>query len=206
MGKHEKQNYSSKINFENPPEGFEYAEMPISKEMLPDWELDPRYITYRKNGGRRQLCYMVLVPDQTAREYNQSYENEIHREARERRCRITSEKTGKTIRCPDDRSCVGCPFNDAMRQDRSSILSLDKMQEDGYDAESHDRTSDEALTGFVIEELLEELRDANDKLAKILELRLQGYEQKQIGQILGIKKSTLSDDMKKIRTIATKYI
>ena len=56
------------------------------------------------------------------------------------------------------------------------------------------------------EELLTELRSINEKLAMILELRLEGLEVKEIGEKLNIKKSTLYDDMKKIVTIATKYL
>ena len=56
------------------------------------------------------------------------------------------------------------------------------------------------------EDILNDLESANTKLARIFELRLEGYEPKEISEILGIKRSTLYDDMKKIAKIAGKYI
>jgi len=81
-----------------------------------------------------------------------------------------------------------------------------KVEDEGYEIEVPDHTSDEALTNIMTEELLTELRSINEKLAMILELRLEGLEGKEIGEKLNIKKSTLYDDMKKIVTIATKYL
>ena len=81
-----------------------------------------------------------------------------------------------------------------------------KVEDEGYEIEVPDHTSDEALTNIMTAELLTELRSINEKLTMILELRLEGLEVKKIGEKLHIKKSTLYDDMKKIVTIATKYL
>lgn len=71
---------------------------------------------------------------------------------------------------------------------------------------THDHTSDEALTNNITDDLLAELSSNNEKLAEILKLRLEGLEAKEISEKLGIKKSTLYDDMKKIAAIACKHL
>ena len=80
------------------------------------------------------------------------------------------------------------------------------IEEIGYEKRTHDHTSDEALTNNITDDLLAELSSINEKLAEILQLRLKGLEVKEISEKLGIKKSTLYDDMKKIAAIASKHL
>ena len=198
---------SNNVDFSNPPEGYLYCMIPIDEEFLElEPDLDPDYITVRFIGSRRQLVYMQLWTEREAREYNQSYKNEIHAEDRSRRCMVTSPKTGKLIRCPDERSCVGCPFNDAMKQERSSSLSLDQMQEAGIETESHGNVEDEIIAKDLELEILAELSSTNQKLTAIFEQLIAGRTPKEIGQELGIKKSSLYDNIEKIRNVTKKHL
>ena len=197
----------NRVDFSNPPEGYLYCMIPIDEEFLElEPDLDPDYITVRFIGSRRQLVYMQLWTEREAKEYNQSYKNEIHAEDRSRRCMVTSPKTGKLIRCPDDRSCIGCPFNDAMKQERASCLSLDQMQEAGIETEAHDNVEDEVIGKDLELEILAELSSTNRKLVEIFERMTDGKKPAEISEELGIRKSTLYDGIAKIRKITKKHL
>ena len=197
----------NRVDFSNPPEGYLYCMIPIDEEFLElEPDLDPDYITVRFIGSRRQLVYMQLWTEREAKEYNQSYKNEIHAEERRRRCMVTSPKTGKLIRCPDDRSCIGCPFNDAMKQERASCLSLDQMQEAGIETEAHGNVEDEVIGKDLELEILAELSSTNRKLVEIFERMTDGKKPAEISEELGIRKSTLYDGIAKIRKITKKHL
>ena len=197
----------NRVDFSNPPEGYMYCMIPIDEEFLElEPDLDPDYITVRFIGSRRQLVYMQLWTEREAREYNQSFKNEIHAEDRSRRCMVTSPKTGKLIRCPDDRSCIGCPFNDAMKQERASCLSLDQMQEAEIETEAHGNVEDEVIAKDLELEILAELSSTNRKLVEIFERMTDGKKPAEISEELGIRKSTLYDGIAKIRKITKKHL
>ena len=119
---------------------------------------------------------------------------------------VTSPKTGKLIRCPDDRSCIGCPFNDAMKQERASCLSLDQMQEAEIETEAHDNVEDEVIAKDLELEILAELSSTNRKLVEIFERMTDGKKPGEISEELGIRKSTLYDGIAKIRKITKKHL
>ena len=198
----------TRIDFSNPPAGKAYCPMPISEEMIIEWKLDRRYIVKEhKFSSTKKLCYMVLVDEDLAKAYVQDEKSDCKRMERLHRCIIPSPITGQPICCPDTNSCYGCKYAGNLKAENVEPLSYEKKVEDeGYEIEVPDHTSDEGLTNIMTAELLTELRSINEKLAMILELRLEGLEVKEIGEKLNIKKSTLYDDMKKIVTIATKYL
>ena len=198
---------SNNVDFSNPPEGYLYCMIPIDEEFLElEPDLDPDYITVRFIGSRRQLVYMQLWTEREAREYNQSFKNEIHAEDRSRRCMVTSPKTGKLIRCPDDRSCIGCPFNDAMKQERASCLSLDQMQEAEIETEAHDNVEDEVIAkdlelliitiGVLVILLADVGEDLNYTLLLIEDLALEIADFRYVGSFLTQSASDITDLIK----------
>ena len=197
---------NEKADLRNPPPGYAYAPMLIEPYMVKEWALDPKYVTTMRIGKRKHLVYLILCEEKTAIEHLQALKNEMHREDRQDRCFIESSKSGKAIRCPDERSCYGCPFADAMRQVPCANLSTEEMAEDGVELEIRDSTSDEALTRLIEAEILKDLSAANRKLVEIYERLLEGKEPKEIGEELHLKKSTLYDGIKTIRKIAKKHL
>ena len=195
------------IDFSNPPTGKRYCPMPISKEQIIEWGLDPRYVVTHKFSNTPRLCYMVLCDEKIAKEYVQAEKAGCKKRERENRCIIASPITGKPICCPDSRSCIGCEYTTMENVSKVGGISYERLiEETGYEKGTHDLTSDEALTNIITDDLLAELSSNNEKLAEILQLRLKGLEVKEIGKKLGIKKSTLYDDMKKIAAIAKKHM
>lgn len=195
------------IDFSNPPEGKCYCPMPINREQIVEWGLDPRYVVTHKFSSTPKLCYMVLCDEKIAREYVQAEKTDCKKRERDYRCIITSPITGKPICCPDSKSCIGCPNATLKNVPKVGGISYESLiEETGYEKGTHDHTSDKALTNIVTDDILVELSSINEKLAEIMKLRLEGLEVKEIGEKLGIKKSTLYDDMKKIAAIARKHL
>ena len=197
---------NNRVDFKNPPEGYRYVPVIIEQEMIREWELDPRFITTMRIGKQKHLVFLQLWKENEAKEYIQALKKEMHQEDRQDRCFIESPKTGKAIRCPDDRSCIGCPFNDAMKQVPCSSISIEELAEDGVELEIRDSTSDEAVTRLVEAEILKDLSAANRKLVEIYERLLEGKDPKEIGDELHLKKSTLYDGIAKIRKITKEHL
>lgn len=198
---------NKRIDFSNPPAGKRYCPMPINREQIVEWDLDPRYVVTHKFSNTPRLCYMVLCDEKIAREYIQAEKTDCKKRERENRCIITSPITGKPICCPDSKSCMGCEYASMENIPMVGGISYERLIEEiGYEKGTHDHTSDEALTNIITDDLLAELSSNNEKLAQILQLRLKGLEIKKIGEKLGIKKTTLYDDMKKIAAIASKHL
>lgn len=61
---------------------------------------------------------------------------------------------------------------------------------------------DEAETAILIKDFIQKLPD---KLKQTLRLRLQGYDQREIGRILGVDQTMISRRLKKIRELFNKY-
>lgn len=194
------------ITYNSARPGYKIIPVPITDG--PRMESDDiKGITYRKIGGTWHQCYMIEVPTRIAN-YITSYDRELSDEARKAsRHIISSPKTGKRIVCDFHNSCYGCPYAGCLNMETNTTASIEQMYEDtGAELPMHDATSDIAISEATLNELLTELRHTDQRLADILNLRLQGLEAKEIGIELGIKKSTLYDNMKRIRDIAAKYL
>ena len=207
MGKHEKKNQNdSRIDFSNPPEGFSYAEMPITRDMIAEWELNPELIIRKRIGRKSRLCYMCLVPIAIAKEYNNLFRNEVKKEDRLERCMIPSPKTGRVIRCPDRKSCIGCPLNDAAKRCSDMPLSAEALEENGFPLAAPGNLEEDVVAEQTKLEILAELTETNRKLADIFQKMIEGAKPAEIGKELGIAKSTMYDDIKKIRAVAEKHM
>ena len=187
------------------PKGLEWAATPVTWKYVKEAGLDERFVMLHKFNSRLTLCYMVLCKENVSRWYENDQKQEEKKEDRLKRCPIRSEKTGKEIRCPDKRSCYGCP-NAVMDVGTSAPISYDRLlEEDGFDVAVHDTTSDMATTSVAIEQMMSELSDIKEQLPTILKLRAQGLTPKEIGEVLGIKKTKLYDSLKTIEQVAEKY-
>ena len=202
----DKYNVSDQIDFNHPPDGYRYVPVMIESGMIQEWGLDPGFITTRYIGNRNHLVYMQLWTDEEAKWYIQDLKNEQHWEDRSGRCVITSPKTGKPILCPEERSCTGCPFNGAMKQEQGSTLSLEQMLDMGYEPETHASIEDDFIAEELKLEILATLSSRDRKLTDIFERLVAGMAPKEIGEELGISRSTLYDDIEKIRETIKKHM
>ena len=203
-GKHV--NNTNKPDFRHPPEGYAYYAIVLTKEMLEDWDLDESHITNWYINGKRRRCYMELAPKEVYDFLENSRQAEEKKEARRNRCLIRSKVTGRLICCPDDRSCIGCPFNSNDDIWHVRPLSCDKMLEDGIEPEVYDETCELALTRLKLQEALTHMTQQNRQLAEITRLNPAGYSAKEIGTRLHLSKSTVYEQMNTARQCLRTYI
>ena len=199
---------NSKVNFNNAPEGFRYAPMIVTKDVVKEWDLDRDYVTYHRIGSRLHLCYMTLIPEEMYHSYMADMKAEDKRLERENRCLITSPKTGRPIMCPECNKCCECDRAGDLTMQKNKAMSLDEMFENNIceDAAVSRDSAEDVMATITEEAILQELDAIDQKLGNILRLRLEGLEPKAIMAKLSIKRSTFYDDMKRIAKIAEKYI
>lgn len=188
------------------PEGLAWAATPVTKEYVEAAGLDKRFVMRHRFNTKSTLCYMVLCDESIAGWYENDQKQEEKKADRLKRCQITSEVTGKAVRCPDRKSCCGCSNADMDAETASPISYERLLEEDGFDVATYDMTSDAAMTSIAIEQIMSELSEAKGQLSTIFELRAQGLTPKEIGCVLGMKKTKLYKTLNAIGRIADKYI
>ena len=197
-----------KVDFSKAPEGFRYAPMVVTKDVVREWNLDRDYVTYHRIGSRLHLCYMTLIPEEMYHSYMADMKAEDKRLERENRCLITSPKTGRLIMCPEYNKCCDCKLAGDLKMQKNRSLSLDEMFENNIyeEAATSKDPAEEVMASITEESLLQELDSIDPKLGNILRLRLNVLEPKAIMDKLNIKRSTFYDDMKRIAKVAEKYL
>lgn len=225
-GKHAHQlKENGKIDFDAPPQGYQYAAMVITKEQIKDWNLDPMFVTMHKFGARKKLCYMVLTSTTVKHCIEQPEKNEDTRKRRYKRCQIFNAKTGNWIMCPYDgqHKCSECPVISEDKREIVRTISLDALltsendeSECAFEIADPSVNIEEAFietdTRACIRRELEDL-DGRKRQKKqramnlqIYDLWTQNYSSADIAQMLDIKKATLHDDLVRIAKIVKKYM
>lgn len=88
-----------------------------------------------KIGGWHLPCYYDWIPADYYLTHKRDIEAQAKAASRASRCLIDDGKGGR-IRCPDDRSCIGCPNAGKFDFDNGHDTSFDALRENGFDAES----------------------------------------------------------------------
>ena len=88
-----------------------------------------------KIGGVHLPCYYDWIPAGYYLTHKRDLEATAKAEERRNRCWIDNGEGGR-IRCPDCRSCVGCPNVGRYDFDNGHDASFDALQENGFDSES----------------------------------------------------------------------
>lgn len=195
---------SEKVNYSASNIKYTITPMPVTDGPRYDHP-DIKGIAYRKIGATKRLCYLVEVPEHLAT-FVPAYDKKLgDQELYANHCIVTSEKTGKPIVC-DHKSCYGCTNAGRLDMYTHNKSSIEQMSEQNIEIGTFDRTADEAITGLKVKALLTDLKTNSKKLYRICQLILLGYEAKEIIDKLNIAKSSYYDNLKRIRTIAEKFI
>ena len=157
-----------------------------NKDKMPEEEM--RYCSYFNSITRKRMYVPCTI------EYFHAWRNMLAEEHRQRdnesRCLVPSERYSYMKRCQED--CKHCPFGKTHRDGKP--LSLDQFVEDNnYEmADTHTDTPHEALIKSEREEALErELSLLDEESQMILNLFNDGYTDDEIGQAMGLKRSTV---------------
>jgi len=178
-------NYQLKNEYSSEEE-IKLAIAEYNKDKSPEQEM--RYCSYYNSITRKRMYVPCTI------KYFYDWRNMLAEEHRQRdnesRCLVPSERYSYMKRCQED--CNNCPFGKTHRDGKP--LSLDKFILDN-NYEMPDTLSDtphDAMIKSEREEALErELSLLDDESKKIVDLFMKGYTDDEIGQTIGLKRSTV---------------
>lgn len=174
--------------------------MIVTDEVICDFGFRKEDITWRRIGNRK--CRVVMI-DATETEYKAYMEPiwaEMKRQDRESRCMVPG-KGGKLIRCPESCKCEGCPHFSEVCKEENRPASLSYLTEQGAEPTKQESFEDEVIYETLLEELIRMLTEIKPKYGRIFRLLYDGATQQEMADELGIKQRTVSDDIKKIRSL-----
>lgn len=174
--------------------------MAVTDEVIRDFGIKPKDVTWRRIGNRK--CRVVMV-DATETEYKAYMEPiwaEIKREDRDGRCMVDG-KNGKLIRCPKCNRCEECERSSEMCREKNKAASLSFLVDEGAEPAAEGSFEDDILYETILEDLIAMLNEVKPKYGRIFRLLYDGATQQEMADELGIKQRTVSDDIKKIRSL-----
>ena len=175
--------------------------MEATDETIRDYGLNPCDIRWMVVGNRK--CRVVMVPA-TKEQYDaymQPLWTEQKREARERRC-VVSGKDGRLVRCPDSRPCGKCPYSQCIDLENNKASSVEMLIEKAQEPVATDSFEDMVADYALLDALVARLAEISPDYVAILRLLLDELPQAEIAEMLHMKPRTLSDKVKRIRSIA----
>ena len=188
------------------PEG--YTLYPMEYECSNDpgaSKYDPDLICDRYVGRTSRISYMVPVPEKMYHAILAPEKAEDKRKERAAKCKIPGKRETSVMcresscrkaqiegRCP---KMMGTAF---VIQQVTYIEELDEVTDE-------DQTSRAALGQAVYDEILDLLEKKQKKLAAICELKVAGYKNREIGQMLHINENTVETDVRRIRELIDIY-
>lgn len=174
--------------------------MVVTDEVIRDFGIKPEDVTWQRIGNRK--CRVVMV-DATEAEYKAYMEPiwaEIKREDRDGRCMVKG-KNGRLIRCPESNRCEDCERFSEVCHERNKTASLSFLADEGAEPASDESFEDDILYETILEDLITMLSEIKPKYGRIFRLLYDGATQQEMADELGIKQRTVSDDIKKIRSL-----
>ena len=174
--------------------------MVVTDEVIHDFGFKSDDVTWRRIGNRKCRVVMVDATEEEYRVYMAPIWAEIKREDRDGRCMVKG-KNGKLIRCPESNRCEGCKhFSEASRE-RNKPASLSVLMDEGAEPIAEGSFEDDIIYETILEDLISMLTEIKPKYGRIFRLLYDGATQQEMADELGIKQRTVSDDIKKIRSL-----
>ncbi len=134
----------------------------------------------------------IPVTEEVYRAYKQPLWAEHKRQEREKRC-VISDGKGRTKRCMED--CSKCNL-----QRTGSVLSLDKLTMDGFDASDSLDIADLVTDKLLLEELFAALDELDPENRRIIELFSLGKSERDIAADIGLSQKAINKRKKKLFT------
>ena len=174
--------------------------MVVTDEVIHDFGFKPEDVTWRRIGNRKCRVVMVDATEEEYRAYMAPIWAEIKREDRDGRCMVKG-KNGRLIRCPESNRCEECKhFSEASRE-RNKPASLSVLMDEGAEPAAEGSFEDDVIYETILEDLIAMLSEIKPKYGRIFRLLYDGATQQEMADELGIKQRTVSDDIKKIRSL-----
>lgn len=174
--------------------------MVVTDEVIRDFGIKPEEVAWRRIGNRKCRVVMVDATEEEYRAYMAPIWTEIKREDRDGRCMVKG-KNGRLIRCPESNHCEECKhFSEASRE-RNKPASLSVLMDEGAEPIAEGSFEDDVIYETILEDLISMLTEIKPKYGRIFRLLYDGATQQEMAEELGIKQRTVSDDIKKIRSL-----
>lgn len=174
--------------------------MVVTDEVIRDFGIKPEDVTWRRIGNRRCRVVMVDATEAEYRAYMSPIWAEIKREDRDGRCMVKG-KNGRLIRCPESNRCEDCEHFSEVSRERNKPASLSVLMEEGAEPAAEGSFEDDVIYETILEDLIAMLTEIKPKYGRIFRLLYDGATQREMADELGIKQRTVSDDIKKIRSL-----
>lgn len=188
------------------PEGYVLYPMEVNDENDPAAsEYDRDLVVNRLVGRSSRKSYLVPVPEAMYHAILASEKAEDKRTERAGKCQVPG-KRGGLIMCRES-SCRKaqaegrCPYMNGKAMAPQQVTYIEELDE----VTGEDRTSHDALAQVEYEEILDVLAKKAPKLADICRLKLAGYTNDEIGQMLHLNSNTIGTDMRRIRETVINY-
>lgn len=198
-------NESGKKEFQV-PEGYVLYPMEVDDENDPAAsEYDRDLIVNRLVGRSSRKSYLVPVPEEMYHAMLSSEKAEDKRTERAGKCQVPG-KRGGLIMCRES-SCRKaqaegrCPYMNGTAMAPQQVAYIEELDE----VTGEDRTSQDALGKAEYDEILDVLAKKAPKLADICRLKLAGYTNDEIGEMLHLNSNTIGTDMRRIRETVINY-
>lgn len=174
--------------------------MVVTDEVIRDFGIKQEDVTWRRIGNRKCRVIMVDATEEEYRAYMAPIWAEIKREDRDGRCMVKG-KNGRLIRCPESNRCEECNhFSEASRE-RNKPASLSVLMNEGAEPIAEGSFEEDIIYETILEDLISMLSEIKPKYGRIFRLLYDGATQQEMADELGIKQRTVSDDIKKIRSL-----
>jgi len=174
--------------------------MMVTDEVIRDFGIKPEDVTWRRIGNRKCRVVMVDASEEEYKAYMAPIWAGIKREDWGGRCMVKG-KNGRLIRCPESNRCEECRhFSEASRE-RNKPASFSVLMDEGAEPAAEGAFEDDVIYETILEDLISMLTEIKPKYGRIFRLLYDGATQQEMADELGIKQRTVSDDIKKIRSL-----
>ena len=173
--------------------------MEVTEETIADFGIDRKEVKTVKVRGRKIKCIFVPSTKEQYLAYMQPLEAEWKQDEREGRCRVKG-KSGKLVRCPESNKCENCKYGKTVVKEMNKPASMEFLVERNGDP-SYDNFEDGVLYDVILKSLIHRLTSIKPVYGEIFQMMYDQRTQKAMEEELGIPQRTLSDHIKKIRSI-----
>ena len=159
------------------------------------------------DGKRKRWARLVPCSEAQARPFMHFVWNEQQAEMRKKRCMVRG-KSGKLIRCPEERKCEHCPFFLDGTKEMYEPASVEYLVvNEATDAALLAASAEEqTVSRLLVDEIWAAVAALGDAYVSVLRLRAQGKKQSEIARELHIPARTVSDMMTKMKTVVLEIL
>ena len=159
------------------------------------------------DGKKKRWARLIPCSEAQARAFMHFVWNEQQAEIRRKRCMVRG-KSGKLIRCPEERKCEHCPFFLDGTKEMYEPASVEYLVvNEATDAALLAASAEEqTVSRLLTDEIRAAVAELGDAYVAVLKLREQGKKQSEIARELHIPARTVSDMMAKMKTVVSEIL